>query len=128
MRWVAIILVFVASACYAKHCTDPRLQQAVIGGNTIEGSVRRHHKPLKFAQLRLFFSDGKPAWAGTTDRDGGFHIRHLRPDSYRLDLQGWGSTTIRISPDLNKLPNGQTVSYSVQLGDDGCIGTTSITN
>jgi hypothetical protein len=34
MRWVAIILVFVASASYAKHCTDLRLQQAVIGGDT----------------------------------------------------------------------------------------------
>ena len=55
MCWIAITLVFVTSVCYANHCPDPGLQQAVIGGDTIDGSVRLHHKPLKFAQLRLFF-------------------------------------------------------------------------
>ena len=128
MRWIAITLVLVTSVCYANHCPDPRLQQAVIGGDTIDGSVRLHHKPLKFAQLQLFFSNGKHAWVGTTDKDGRFHIRQLRPDTYRLDLRGWGSTTIRISPDLNKLSNGQTVFYSVQLMEGECIGTTTVTN
>jgi hypothetical protein len=128
MRWIAITLAFVTSMCFAKHCPDPRLQQAVIGGNTIDGSVRLHQRPLGLAQLRLFFSSGGSAWVGMTDKDGGFHIRQLRPDTYRLDLRGWGSTTIRISPDLNKLSNGQTISYSVQLMDDECIGTTAATN
>jgi hypothetical protein len=112
---------------YATHCPDPRLQRAVIGGNTIEGSVRLRHEPLKFAQLQLFFLNGKTAWLGTTDKDSRFHIRDLEPDTYRLDVQGWGTTMVRISPDLNKLSNGQTLSYSVQLMDDECIGTT-VTN
>lgn len=128
MRWIAITLVFVTSVCYAKHCRDPKFQQAVIGGDTIDGSVRLHHKTLKFAQVRLFFSNGDPAWVGKTDKDGGFHIRQLRPDTYRLDVRGWGSTRIIISPDLNKLSNGQTVFYSVQLMGDECVGTTTVTN
>ena len=87
MRWIAIMLVFVASVCCAKRCPDPRLQQAVIGGETIDGSVRLHNKPLKFAQVRLYFSNGESAWVGKTDKDGGFHIRQLRPDTYRLDVR-----------------------------------------
>jgi hypothetical protein len=104
------------------------LRQAVIGGDIIDGSVRLHHKPLKFAQLRLFFSSGKTAWIGKTDKNGRFLIRHLRPGTYRLDERGWGSTTIRISPDLNKLSNGQTFFDSVQLMESECIATTTDTN
>ena len=128
MRWIAITLVFVTSVCYANHCPDPRLQQAVIGGEAIDGSVRLHNTPLKFAQVQLFFSNGESAWVGKTDKDGGFHIRQLRPDTYRLDLRGWGSTSVRISPDLNRLSNGQTFFSSVQLMDHECIATTEVTN
>ena len=128
MRWIAITLVFFTSVCFAKRCPDPRLQQAVIGGETIDGSVRPHNKPLKFAQVGLFFSSGESAWVGKTDKDGGFHIKQLRPDTYRLDVRGWGSTSIRISPDLTKLSNGQTVFYSVQLMEDECIATGEDTN
>ena len=123
-----VLGIVISSACYGKTCSDPNLQQAVIGGDTIDGSVLLHHKALKFAQLRLFFSSGKTAAVGTTDKDGRFHIRNLRPDTYRLDVRGWGSTTIRISPNLNKLPNGQTLFDSVQLMDGGCISTMSVTN
>ena len=104
------------------------LRQAVIGGDTIDGSVVVHEKPLKFAQVLLYFSTGKTAWVGTTDKNGAFHIRDPRPVTYRLVVRGWGSTTIRISPDLNKLPNGQTLFYSVLLTDGGCVGTITVTN
>jgi len=125
---LAVIGIVLSSVCYGLPCSDTSLQQAVIGGNSIDGSVRLHNKPLKFAQLRLLFSNGKTAWVGTTDKDGGFHIRDLRPDTYRLDVRGWGNTTIRIKPDLSKLPNGQALFYSVMLMDGECIGTTTITN
>jgi hypothetical protein len=128
MRTIAMALVFVTSICYAKHCPDSRLEQAVIGGDTIDGDVRLRHKPLKFAQLRLFFSDGTTAWVGTTDKDGRFHITDLRPDTYRLDVRGWGRTSIRISPEANKLPNGQTVFQTVHLMEDECIGVMAVTN
>lgn len=115
MRSFGITLVFFTSLCYASHCSDPRLRQAVIGGDTINGSIILQKKPLKFAQLRLYFSTGKTAWVGMTDKDGSFRITHLRPDTYRLDVRGWGSATIRLNPDLNKLSNGQIPAYSVQL-------------
>jgi hypothetical protein len=104
------------------------LRLAIIGGDTITGGVLIHKKALKFAQLRLYSSTGKTAWVGMTDNDGSFHITQLPPDTYRLKVRGWGSTTIRINPDLSKLPNGQTLFYSVLLMDDGCIGTTTVTN
>jgi len=96
------------------------MQHAVIGGDTIDGGVSLHHKPLKFAQLRLSFSNGTTAWVGTTDKDGRFHIRDLRPDTYRLDVRGWGTATIRI--------NGQQVFYTLALMDDECIGAVTVTN
>lgn len=126
---VAIGIV-LSAGCYAQHCPNPNLRQAVIGGDNVDGIVLLHHEPLKFAQLQLFFSNRKTAQVGTTDKDGRFHIRDLRPDTYRLVVRGWGSTTIRIStdPDMTKLSNGQVLFYSLLLLDDECIGTTMITN
>jgi hypothetical protein len=125
MRSFGITLVFFASLCYASHCPDPNLRQAVIGGDTINGSLILQTKPLKFAQLRLYFSTGKTAWVGMTDKDGSFHITDLRPDNYRLDVRGWGSATIRMNPDLTKLSNGQIPSYSVLLMENECVATTT---
>ena len=77
MRSFGITLVFFSCLCYASHCPDPNLQQAVIGGDTINGSIVLQRKPLKFAQLRLYYSTGKAAWAGMTDRDGSFRIMRI---------------------------------------------------
>ena len=55
MRRIAMALVFVTSICYARHCPDSRLQRAVIGGDTIGAFVHLHDRPLKFAQVQLFF-------------------------------------------------------------------------
>ena len=82
MRWIAITLVFVTSVCYAKRCPDPRLQQAVIGGETIDGSVRLHNKPLKFAQVRLFFSKWRVR-LGREDRQG-WRIPHQTASARHL--------------------------------------------
>lgn len=124
-----LTLVLATTLCNAApRCPDPRLRLAIIGGNTITGGVLIHKKPLKFAQLRLYSSTGKTAWVGMTDKDGSFRITHLPPDTYRLDVRRWGSTTIRINPDLDKLPNGQTLFYSVLLIDGGCIDTMTVTN
>ena len=48
----------------APSCPDPRLRLAIIGGDTITGGVLIHKKPLKFAQLRLYSSNGKTAGSG----------------------------------------------------------------
>ena len=90
------MLVFVSTLCFASQCPDAMLRQAVIGGGTIEGSVVLHEKPLKSAQVLVYFSTGKTAWVGMTDKHGNFRITHLRPDTYRLDVRGWGTTTIRL--------------------------------
>ena len=124
MRLIVAILVFVSSLCVASHCHDVGLRQAVIGGDTIDGSVILHQKPLKSAQVRLYFSTGKTAWVGITDKKGGFRITHLPPDTYRFDVRGWGSTTIRLDPKLSKLSNGQVPNYSLQLMENECVGTT----
>lgn len=128
MRLVAATLAFVSSLCFASHCPDTRLRQAVIGGNTINGSVTLKRKPLRSAQVRLYFSTGRTAWVGTTDKKGSFRITHLQPDTYRLDVRGWGSTKIRLDPNLDKLPNGQVFFFSVQLMDNECIGYMAGTN
>ena len=100
MRSIAITMFYLTSLCFASHCPDSRLRQVVIGGDTIDGSVVLHRKALKSAQVRLYLSTGETAWVGMTDKDGSFHITRLRPDTYRLDVQGWGSTTIRLDPKL----------------------------
>lgn len=124
-----LTLVLATTLCNAApRCPDPRLRLAIIGGDTITGGVLIHKKPLKFAQLRLYSSTGKTAWVGMTDKDGSFRITHLPPDTYRLDVRGWGSATIRLNPDLNKLPNGQIPAYSVLLMENGCVSTPTVVN
>jgi hypothetical protein len=86
MRFIAATLIFGASLCFASHCPDARLRQAVIGGDTIEASVVLNQKPLNAAEIRLYFSTGKTAWVGTTDKKVSFHIAHLPPDTYRLEV------------------------------------------
>ena len=124
-----LTLVLGTTLCNAAaRCPDSRLRLAIIGGDTITGGVLVHKKPPKFAQLRLHSSTGKNAWVGMTDKDGSLCINHLPPDTYGLDVRGWGSTTIRLNPDLNKLPNGQIPTYSVLLVEKGCVGTATVVN
>ena len=117
-----LTLVFATTLCNAApRCPDLGLRLAIIGGDTITGGVLIHKKPLKFAQLRLYSSTGNTAWVGMADREGSFRITHLPPDTYHFDVRGWGSTTIRLNPDLNKLPNGQIPAYSVLLMENGVL-------
>jgi Carboxypeptidase regulatory-like domain len=124
---VAIGIV-LSAACHAQRCPDPNLQRAAIGGDTIDGYVSLHQKPLKSAQVRLL-SNGKTTWVGSTNDVGSFQIKGLRPGTYRLTVKGWGNATIRISPDLTKsFGNGQMLFYSLLLVDNECIATITVTN
>jgi hypothetical protein len=124
---VAIGIV-LSAACYAQHCPDPKMQQAAIGGDTINGYVSLQQKPLKSAQVRLFFN-GKTSWVGLTNDIGSFQIKGLRSGTYRLTVKGWGSATIRISPALtHSFGNGQTLNYSLLLVDNECIWTITVMN
>jgi hypothetical protein len=124
---VAIGIV-LSAACNAQRCPDPNSQRAAIGGNTISGYVSLQQRPLKAAQARLL-SNGKTTWVGSTNDVGSFQIKGLRPGTYRLTVKGWGSATIRISPDLTKsFGNGQMPFYSLLLVDNECIETLIVMN
>ena len=92
----------------------------MIGGDTINARVSLT-KPLTLAQVRLYFSTGKTAWVEVTDKDGGFRITHLPPGTYRLEVRGWGSTTIRLDPKLNNFGT-QVPDWDVELMEDECVG------
>ena len=124
---VAIVIV-LSAACYAQHCPNPNLQRAEIGGDAINGSVELQSGPLKLVQVRVL-SSGKISWSGLTDDNGMFHVKGLRPGTYRLAVKGWGSATIRINPNLTKsFGNGQQPYYWVRLLDNECIGTITVMN
>ena len=129
MQWTALALILAASLCTAaSRCPDPRLRQATIGGDTITGSVVLHKRPLKFAQVRLYFSSGKAAWLGTTDANGGFVTNKLQPGNYRLDVSGRGTSTVQLNPDLDRTSFGQIPSWNLILIDNVCVDTTQIVN
>ena len=84
--------------------------------------------PLNFARVLLYFSTGKTAWVATTDKHGNLCIAHLRPDTYRLDVRGWETTTIRLDPTLSKLSNEQVPNWAAQLMDNECLGYSEVVN
>ena len=124
-----LTLVLATTLCNAApRCPDPRLRLAIIGGDTITGGVLIHKKPLKFAQVRLYFSSGTTAWNGRTDKNGRFAINKMLPGVYRLEVSGWGSTAVQLKPELNKGPFGQTPAWDLMLIDNACVATTEILN
>jgi hypothetical protein len=104
------------------------LQQATIGGDAITGCVILHKKPLKFARLRLYSSSGRMSWKGRTGEDGRFVINNVLPDEYRLEVDGWGATTIRLQKDFGTRSNGQIPTWDLLLIDNACVATTEILN
>jgi hypothetical protein len=113
------------------RCPDPTLREVEIGGNVIIGGVGLHKQPLKFARVRVYSSPGNKVWSGKTDKQGWFRTRTLVPGEYRLEVDGWGSTTVRLNPELDKAPAGyskQAGTWNVLLMDEGCAGYTHIVN
>lgn len=103
MKCGAVTVVLALSLCVtASHCPDPQLQEAAIGANTINGGVVLHKRPVKCAKVRLYSSSGKTAWIGKTDKDGRFKTDQLPPGNYRLEISGWGSTTIHLNPEKTR--------------------------
>jgi hypothetical protein len=123
-----LTLILAATLCSAaSRCPDPKLQEAEIGGNTINGGVVLHKKPLKFAKVRVYSSSGETAWIGKTDKGGAFKTAQLPPGDYRLEISGWGSTTIHLNPEIDK-GTRQTPSWNILLVDNACVATTQIMN
>jgi hypothetical protein len=112
------LLIFATSLCFAvTQCPDPRFRQVSIGGDTIEGAISLQKGPLLFA---LYFSSGKTAWVGSTDKNGRFTTKKIPPGTYRLFVPSWGSATIQLNPDLAK-KFSQKPAWSVFLSDNACI-------
>ena len=100
------------------------MRQAVIGGHTIEGVVSLHNGPLKLAPVHLWFSSGKTAWVGKTRNDGTFNITNMPFGNYRLEVRGWGRTTVQLDPERdNKLRFiNQIPTWYLSLLDHACVG------
>jgi hypothetical protein len=123
-----LTLILPATLCSAaSRCPDPKLQEAVIGGLQLNGGVVLHKKPLKFAKVRVYSSSGKTAWIGKTDKNGAFKTVQLPPGDYRLEISGWGSTTIHLNPEIDRGLR-QTPSWNILLGDNACVATIQIMN
>jgi len=118
-----LALILAATLCNAaSRCPDPKQQEAAIGGKTINGGVVLHKKPVKFAKVRLYSSSGETAWIGKTDKDGTFRTTQLPPGDYRLEISGWGSTTIHLNPEMDKGLR-QTPGWNLFLIDNACVTT-----
>ena len=122
MSWRALALILAASLCdAAPRCSDPRLRQAKICGETISGHVVLQQKPLTFAAVRVYSSLGKTVWIGTTDANGRFNTSKLPPGKYRLEVHGWGSTVVQLSPEPDKGFGGAVRSWHLFLIDNACV-------
>jgi len=118
----------LAMGCHAQVCAGPNLHRTRIGGDAINAHVSLQHKPLKSAPVHLLSRD-RTVWVGSTDKNGSFRVKGLRPGTYRLTVEGWGSATIRITPDPPKSPgNEQTLQYSLLLADNECIASVVVMN
>jgi hypothetical protein len=79
--------------------------------------------PLKFAQVRLYRSSGNTTFNGTTDQNGRFAATKMPPDNYRLEVTGWGTTTVQLNPDLDKTSKGRIPTWDLILIDHACVVT-----
>jgi hypothetical protein len=87
--------------------------------------MRKH---LKSGRVVLYDALGKTAFVGLTDTNGVFAINDLASGVYRLDVSGWGTTTIRLNPELDMRSNGQVPLWSIQLLDNECVSFSEVLN
>ncbi len=125
--WLVLLLALASSVTFASSCPDPRLREAFIGGNLIDGIVLLKHKPLKVAAVELYSGD-KLIWSGTTDRNGKFEIDNLASGKYRLTVSHWGSANVELKHEFDALSNGQRPYYRLLLSDNSCVGVAEIVN
>lgn len=124
----AALLIFMAFACIASsRCPDPNLREATIGGNTIRGGVVLRKKPVRLTRVRLYSPSGETAWTGKTDTNGRFASSKLAAGDYRVQIQGWGGTTIHLNPEIDK-QFSQKPAWELLFADDACVANVQIMN
>ena len=121
----AVLAISLGST--ASRCPDPKLQEAAIGGHTISGGVVLHKKPLKSANVRLYSPSGQVAWIGKTDKNGHFRSMELNPGDYRVEIRGWGTTTIHLNPEIDKGFMQKPV-WELLFVDNACVAYIQIMN
>jgi len=111
------------AAIAGSHCPDPTRRQATIGGQTIAAYVSpKNGKPFSFETVRVYSSTGQLAYVGATDKEGSFSTDSLPEGDYRLTVSGWGSTSVRLSHELDKKYGSLGTSFSLDLMDNECVG------
>jgi len=116
-----LLIALVSSCCATSDCRDPKMRGAVIGGDSITGVVLLKGKPLK-SLVSLYSARGKFVRAVTTDKSGTFALNKIAPGKYSLNVPGWGSTSIEVSPKVDRdFP--QKPSWSLTLMDNQCVST-----
>ncbi len=62
-----------------------------------------------------------------TDQEGKFTTAKLRRGAYRVEITGWGSAVVKVGSEQERLGQ-QTINWTVDLGDDGCVGASMSTD
>lgn len=121
MIWrIGVLLITLVSSCFATSaCPDPKMRGAVIGGDSITGVVLLKGKPVS-ALVSLYSARGKFVRAATTEENGTFALNKIPPGKYSLNVPGWGSTSIQVSPKAARdFP--QKPSWFLTLMDNECV-------
>ena len=120
--WVAFVVCLSSmSARAGSRCNDPKGREVAISGDTISGIVFQNGKPLKHAQVKIYSSTGKTAWVWSTDQEGKFTTPKLRRGAYRVNITGWGTALVKVGAEQEQLGQ-QTINWTVDFGDGGCVG------
>jgi hypothetical protein len=126
MRYWTLSFAFIVwcllsvSAQAESRCHDPSGREAAVGGDTIFGMVFQNGKPLRNAQVKVYSSTRKTAWVWRTDQEGKFTTAKLRRGAYRVEITGWGSAVVKVGSEQDRLGQ-QTINWTVDFGDDGCV-------
>jgi hypothetical protein len=116
----AVLLLLMSGWVVAAECPQGWRKSAEIGGDRISAYVSKGGTPLRSARVRLY-SKGKLLGTYRTNGNGGINIYNLSEGEYKLAIEGWGSTTIRIDPKLDLQSWPQQPSWSISLSDHGCV-------
>jgi len=110
---------------FGSACTDPAQRHATIGGaGAIAGYVypdgTLDGEPLKFAEVHVYSSSGQLAYVGKTDKNGWFTTGSLYPGNYRVVIDGWGRTSVRLRLALTEGEGLPGIS-SLLLVENECV-------
>jgi hypothetical protein len=84
-------------------------------------------KPLGKPQLKIYLSTGKTSWVWRTDQFGKFTTPKLKRGPYRIEIVGWGSAVVKVGSEQGRFLQ-QTINWTVEFDDNGCVGASMSTD